>query len=112
MTELIKKTQVKKALRENGWKPFKTYAIEPKTPTVGFHKPLGHYWIPPEHYEEVSQWGMAEVNKHFDDPFTYRKAHKQKDKNYYKNDTLNQNAKREHVGDRIIFDKEEKNSPY
>ena len=112
LTELMKKTQVKKALRENGWRPFKTYAIEPKTPTVGFHKPLGHYWIPPEHYEEVSQWGMAEVNKHFDDPFTYRKAHKQKDKNYYKNDTLNQNAKREHVGDRIIFDKEEKNSPY
>jgi hypothetical protein len=55
---------------------------------------------------------MAEVNKHFDDHFTYRKAHKQKEKSYYKNDTLNQNAKLEHVGDRIIFDKQEKNSPY
>ena len=112
LTELKGKKQLTNALRSIGCVPFKTYAIEPKTPTIGVHKKLGHYWVHPQHVEEVMKWGMAEVNKHFDDHFTYRKAHKQKEKSYYKNDTLNQNAKLEHVGDRIIFDKQEKNSPY
>lgn len=38
LTELKGKKILTNALRSIGCVPFKTYAIEPKTPTIGVHK--------------------------------------------------------------------------
>jgi hypothetical protein len=72
-------------------------AIEPRT--LHNHKPRGNYWVDPEWIEYFKKHNrdISKVNEHFDDPLTYARAYKDKDK--LRQIELDGRANPKHIGD-------------
>lgn len=120
LSSLPSKDQIKKFLRsincvtfrarrvtKNGKVKFISDAIEPTTDKN--HKPRGHYWIDPNH---VDTWkdnrDISIVNKHFNDPLIYARAHRDPDK-HYREERYNPHM---HVGDLLEQEEQMKDFPF
>ena len=107
LSSLPTKDQIKKFLRSINAVSFRETAIEPKTDKN--HKPRGHYWI----IRNQNDWleknrDISIVNKHFNDPLTYQRAHRDSTANY-KEDT---NSTGLHIGDLLEQEKQSENLPF
>ena len=120
LSSLPSKDRIKKFLRsincvtfrarrivKNGKVKFISDAIEPTTDKN--HKPRGHYWIDPNHVETwKDNRDIFVVNKHFNDPLIYARAHRDPDK-HYREERYNPHM---HVGDLLELEEQSKDFPY